>query len=87
MSLCYSNKDSCKVIRFVLEEVFENMEDMLSVTDDTNDFDETINQAESRRKPKKRVKIEEIPSFIQKFTATYFKLKRELISGGKSGIR
>lgn len=56
------------------------MEDMLSVSGDTNSFDESVNQPETKKKPKKRVKIEEIPSFIQKFTSTYFKLKRNLKS-------
>jgi len=56
------------------------MEDMLSVSAQTNSFEDSVNQIEVKQKPKVRVKIEEIPSFIQKFTATYFKLKRELIS-------
>ena len=59
----------------VFELIFNDMDDMVSVSGG-NSPNNSIHSDATSVKQKKRVKLDELPSFIQKFTATYFKFAK-----------
>lgn len=52
------------------------MEDMISNDDESVNMSESEMSVETVERPRKRVKLEELPTFIQKFTSTYFKFTK-----------
>lgn len=59
----------------VFELIFNDMDDMISMNDD-NSPNASVNSDAASVKPKRRIKLEELPQFIQKFTSTYFKFAK-----------
>ena len=49
---------------------------MISNDDESVNMSESEMSVETVERPRKRVKLEELPTFIQKFTSTYFKFTK-----------
>ena len=67
------------VVKKTLYDIFEELFDQMEETDDEISFDEEESMDIKPKKEKPKVNLNEIPGFIQKFTATYFKFKKSIL--------